>query len=107
MKIVNQSFTDDTIELDSHSFEGCTFLRCHMIYRGKGSVGLENCTFTDVRWEFKEGAGNALAFIRMFTDSLGDTGRYMLINTFPAIQAWIKPEHLPKDVSHGEAPTNA
>src|ERR1700687_817734 len=96
MKIKNQSFESDSVELDGNSFENCRFVNCMLIFRAKAPVQLTDCTFLDVRWNFLESAALTADFIRQLSQASGDYGKFTLVNTFPVIKDWLRPEILEK-----------
>lgn len=96
MKIRNQEFNADEVELDGNSFEGCTFRKCKMQYRGKARVDLSECVFENVEWSFLDEAQLTASFLRVLTETTADYGRSLLVNSFPCLRDWIQPEHLAK-----------
>ena len=96
MKVRNQEFNGDDIELDGNAFEGCIFRKCRMQYRGKAGVVLVECVFEDVEWSFQDAAQITAGFLRVLTDTTGDYGRSLLVNSFPCLREWLKPEHYEK-----------
>jgi transcriptional regulator with XRE-family HTH domain len=96
MKITNQEFVNDDVEIDGNSFEGCTFRKCKMIFRARAGVSMSQCGFFDVEWVFLDSAQLTASFLRVLTDGGGDYGRSLLVNTFPALREWIKAECLAK-----------
>lgn len=66
-------FEDQRVELDDCQFINCRFERCQLIYRGSGSVGLQQCGFKDCGWDFADAAGRTLAFMRDLHRSLGNS----------------------------------
>jgi hypothetical protein len=105
VKIRNQEFTDDTVEIDGNRFEDCTFKKCRMVFRAREPVGFIGCTFTDVTWHFEDAAGMTTAFMRLLSDMAGDYGKGLIVNTFPVLREWLRPEILAK-LSPPEEGTN-
>lgn len=103
MRIKNQDFAAEDIDLDGNIFENCKFSKSNMVFRGRAPVSFDTCTFEDVRWEFRDAASLTTSLMRAMSESTGDYGRELLINTFPALKDWVKPEKLAgkKDSSNG------
>lgn len=97
MRIKNQTFEEsDTVDLDGNAFEGCTFNNSRMVFRALAAVSFVNCRFKDVRWEFNGPAALTMMFIKTLTESAGDYGLGLLVNTFPALKDSLKPEVVAK-----------
>ncbi len=86
MKIKNQKFSGETIDLDYHEFEGCTFTKCKIVFHGYGKIGLRSCTFTDIQWEVADAAGNALNFLMVLYAGGGEVGMKLVEATFDNIR---------------------
>ena len=63
MTFEKQTFTGETVELDGHTFVGCTFRRCVMVFSGTTEMSLTGCRFEDVEWEFGGPAARVLSFL--------------------------------------------
>lgn len=96
MKILDQKFTDDTVEVDGNQFAKCIFSRCQMIFRARAPVSFVSCTFDDITWHFDDAAGLTMAFLKALSDGAEDYGRLLIINTFPGLREWMKDEYLRK-----------
>lgn len=95
MRIKNQTFDAERVELDGNSFENCIFNGSTMYFTGSKPVSFLGCEFHDVRWEFSGAAALTVQFLKALTDASGDYGRGLLMQTFPAIKEWVKPENFP------------
>ena len=62
MKFTNQTFTDETINLDGNEFEDCSFDHCVLIYEG-GLTSLIGCRFALPKFTFSGAAGQTLFFL--------------------------------------------
>lgn len=60
MKLVDQEFVNQQIDLDYHYFEDCTFRRCTLVFHGHGAVKLENNHFDECRIKLGDAAENTL-----------------------------------------------
>lgn len=63
MDFIDQTFSDEHVDLDFNRFEGCTFENCTMVYHGFGAPYLKDNTFVNVRWNFADAAGNTMKFL--------------------------------------------
>jgi hypothetical protein len=73
-------FEDTGVDLDGHSFVGCTFNRCRVMYSGGNFVDLKVNTFRDCFWEFKGPAAHTLQFLRALYHGCGG-GRELVEQT--------------------------
>jgi hypothetical protein len=64
MKHQNKTFKDQSVELDGNEFVGCTFQRCQLVYSGGALPRFDSCSFEASPFNFQQGAGNALHFLR-------------------------------------------
>jgi hypothetical protein len=78
----DQQFSGEPVEMDGSTFEGCTFTKCNLIYRGSTPPGLSGCRFEDCAWEFDDAAGRTIAFLRGLYHGMGDAGRRLVEDTF-------------------------
>lgn len=98
MHIQDQEFIADDVQLDGNQFTNCIFRKCRMHFRAKAPVRLNGCVLDNVTWHFSESAALTLDFMRAMTEieDNEDFGKILLINTFPKLRDWIKPEILEK-----------
>lgn len=68
------TYEKETITLDDHSFEDCTFIGCRLVYSGVGTVGLSGCRLHECSFHFEGAAGNAVAFINALAADPGLRG---------------------------------
>lgn len=96
MHIKDQELINDDVQLDGNQFTKCIFRRCRMHFRAKAPVALNECVLDNVSWHFSESAALTLDFMRAMTELVDneDFGRLLLINTFPKLKEWVKPEIL-------------
>jgi hypothetical protein len=78
----DHQFSNEPVELDGNKFEGCTFAKCKLVYRGSTPPGLSRCRFDDCSWEFDDAAGRTVAFLRGLYHGMGDAGRRLVEETF-------------------------
>lgn len=64
MKLVDQEFANQQIDLDYHFFEDCTFRRCTLVFHGHGAVKLKNNHFDECRFKLGEAAENTLYMLQ-------------------------------------------
>lgn len=60
---INKIFSGEDVELDGHTFQGCTFQNCNLIYRGGQPPSLVNNSFNDFRFTFLDSALFTLLFM--------------------------------------------
>lgn len=96
MRVKSQPFVDDAVEMDGNSFEDCTFKNCRMIFRARGPVHFNRCTFDNVFWFFEDAAGLTIAFLGAIAGAGDDYGRSLIVNTFPFLKPWIAPQFIEK-----------
>lgn len=53
IRYIDSTFARTTVLLDGSHFSGCTFNDCTLVFRGQAPMGLERCTFIQVRWAFE------------------------------------------------------
>lgn len=55
-------FENETVELDDHEFDACTFLNCTLIYRGGALPKLGTNTFVGCQFALRDAALRTLGF---------------------------------------------
>jgi hypothetical protein len=97
VKIRSQKFSPgERIDLDGNSFENCQFDQTVMVFQANAPVSFEGCTFNAVLWNFDGKASLTVQFIKALSEATGDYGRALIVNTFPSLKDWMKPEALSK-----------
>lgn len=86
MKFKNQEFLNEDINMDFNNFVDCNFNRCNMIYRGYGPIGMQGCSFVDVKWTFSDAAANTVNFMTSLYSGAGEGGRKLIEQTFENIK---------------------
>ncbi|MBD9528661.1 hypothetical protein IB235_17735 [Paracoccus sp. PAR01] len=61
--IENQTFRNETIEIDGIAFSMCTFENCTLVFRGGKPPGIMGCRFNDCFWSFGGPAANTMSFL--------------------------------------------
>ena len=84
-EVKGKTFTKTSIPLDDHSYLGCTFTHCKMIYAGTTAVRLVNCRFLNCSWRFAGPAARALVFMRDLY-AMGGDGATLVEATFENIR---------------------
>ena len=74
MQVTNQTIAEKPEIIDGNQYDGCTFDRCKVIYRGGALPSIENCSFNDCTWHFEESAERTLVFLRMLYHGMGEGG---------------------------------
>ena len=69
MRIKDQTFEDDCVYLDSCEFDGCSFKRCKIIFRGEGETALRDNEFENCEFVFEAAARRTMSFIKGMMDS--------------------------------------
>ncbi|AKL09205.1 Uncharacterised protein [Klebsiella oxytoca] len=85
-ELKNQTFENELVTLDLHSYENCKFVNCKMIYSGFSDVMLVNNEFDNCEWHFSGPASNTLAFLQLFYNKMGDHGKRIVEITFDNIR---------------------
>ena len=63
MRIADQEFTDEVIQLDFIRYSRCRFVNCTFVYSGYGDVNLDNCEMINVRFAFNDAAENVFRLL--------------------------------------------
>lgn len=61
----NQTFENVNVDLDGHSYDGCTFRNCQLVYRGGEPPTIINCSFYGVTFGFDDAAGRTVNFMSL------------------------------------------
>jgi hypothetical protein len=96
MRIKKQEFDAEEVSLDGNVFEDCQFSKSRMVFLGRQPVSFTGCRFLDVQWDFREAAGLTASFLRVLSDETGDYGKGLIVNSFPSLKEWLRPEILEK-----------
>jgi hypothetical protein len=83
----NEEFSNRDIHIDFNNFTNCKFIECNLIYHGYGPVGMEGCSFTNVRWTFADAAASTLNFMKSLYVGAGEGGRKLIEQTFNNIKS--------------------
>ena len=87
MKFEDQSFYSKDIHMDFNQFIKCKFVDCNLIYHGFGPIGMEGCSFKNIRWTFSDAAFNTVNFMASLYAGAGEGGRQLIEKTFENIKA--------------------
>jgi hypothetical protein len=87
MKFKDRTFRKEDVHMDFNQFLNCTFIDCNLIYHGYGPIGMEGCSFKNVRWSFSDAAANTVAFMAALYAGAGEGGRQLIDKTFENIKA--------------------
>lgn len=86
MKIKDQTFKNETIDIDFNHFSNCKFDGCTLVYHGHGLIGLDGCSFNAVKWTFADAAANTLQFMQGIYHGAGEGGKELIETTFNNIR---------------------
>lgn len=86
VKFTNNKYQNSTVKIDNIHFIGCEFINCTLEYTGVGLVGIEGCTFDNVKWLFTGPARNTIDFMRALYHGMGEPGKQVIDKTFDAIK---------------------
>jgi hypothetical protein len=86
MKIKDQTFRNEEIHMDFNHFTNCIFIECSLIYHGYGPIGMDGCSFTNVRWIFSDAAKNTVGFMTALYAGAGEGGKKLIEATFENIK---------------------
>ncbi len=64
IKIRNQRITQQRVVLDGTQYEGCTFDKCQIVYRGGDIPSLVGNTFHECQWALEGAADRTVGFMR-------------------------------------------
>lgn len=87
MKIKDKNFSKEEIHMDFKNFEGCKFEDCSLIYHGYGPIGMNGCSFFNVRWSFADAAANTLSFMSALYVGAGQGGKDLIDQTINNIKS--------------------
>ena len=81
----NETFSGE-VELDSNDFDTCTFSEALLIYSGGTPPILNECSFTDTKFQFRGAARNTVALLKGM--SAPNSGLQNIVrDTFPGLMA--------------------
>jgi hypothetical protein len=86
MEYKGQYFTDSREVLDGNRYDGCTFQRCTIVYRGGELPHITRCSFGDCAWQLEDAADRTLAYLHSLYHGTGDAGRALIEQTFEMIR---------------------
>ena len=75
---MTKTFQDERIILDGHTYDGCTFERCELVFFGAAVTTLTNNHMIDCTWRFEGNAALTLAFLRALAEGGAEE---MVLNT--------------------------
>jgi hypothetical protein len=58
-------FTQETLQLDGESFEGCEFRKCRLVYTGGEVPKFTDCRFDACDWKFEGPAARTLEHLKV------------------------------------------
>ena len=82
----NQTFTDQTIDLDGNGYSACTFVGCTLRFSGGGGVQRDGCRFERCNLALDGAAANTIGYLTSIHAGLGDWGRTTVANLCATIQ---------------------
>ncbi len=82
----NQTFTDQTIDLDGNGYSACAFIGCTLRFSGGGAVRLDGCRFERCNLALDGPAANTIGYLTAIHAGLGDWGRTTVANLCATIQ---------------------
>jgi len=89
MRFEGDSFKDKKIDMDFNEFVDCNFENCELVYHGAGTIGMEGCSFSSVRWTFTDSAATTVKFMTALYHGAGTGGQRLIESTFENIRAGI------------------
>ena len=87
MRFQGKKFTNEEVHMDFNQFVACEFVDCQLVYHGYGRIGMDGCSFTNVRWSFSDAAANTLNFMGALYAGAGEGGKKLIDLTFANIKA--------------------
>jgi hypothetical protein len=86
MRIENKQISDENVHVDSNEYIYCLFIRCRIIFTGKGPVRFERCTFDACDWVFDAAAEETIQYLAALYAGLGPGGRDLVEGLFDSIR---------------------
>lgn len=86
MNFKNETFKNQTIDIDFNQFSNCIFDGCTLVFHGYGVIGMDGCSFTNVNWAFKGAAAQTLQFMTGLYHGAGEGGKQLVESTFTNIR---------------------
>lgn len=85
-ELKNQTFSDQTVDMDGNTYDGCKFERCVLRYSGNRSVQLNGCRFEGCTLSLDGAAANTIGYLAAIHQGLGDWGKNNVENLIKAIR---------------------
>jgi len=86
MRYVGETFENATINLDGNQFEGCTFVKCRIIYTAADTFSIDGCTFVTCDWLFDGAAERTLYYLSALYRGLGPPAQELVDVIFQQIK---------------------
>ncbi len=83
---VERRWADETVRVDGHQYDNCTFDRCVLQFRGVAPTGFRDCQLNGCRWSFVGNAATTLNFLSDLYQGFGDWGRNVVDATFENVR---------------------
>lgn len=85
-RVVEQAYTNETVQVDGNRYENCIFEGCLIQYAGLDEVAFVNCRLNNVNWSFVGPAANTISFLSMLHNGFGPLGQELVENLFNNIR---------------------
>lgn len=82
----DKTFTNQDLVVSGHTFSGCTFDGCRLIYTGVGDCELIASTMRKCRWAFDGPAASTMQFLAQLYHECGPEGRRLVDETFAEVR---------------------
>ena len=101
---VERQWANETVRVDGHQYDNCTFDRCVLQFRGVAPTGFRDCQLTNCRWSFVGNAATTLTFLSDLYQGFGDWGRNVVDSTFENVRRDAYRTPRPADEAEAGAP---
>lgn len=86
IKRKSKTYESETVLLDGHSFENCTFKNCTLEFRGTDAVSLVGNNIQNCQWSLSGPAALTISFLKGLYQGAGPTGQSLVDSMFKEIR---------------------
>lgn len=86
MLIEDKQISDENVYVDQNEYVHCLFIRCRIIFTGRGPARFERCTFDQCDWVFDGAAEETIQYLAALYNGLGSGGQDMVEGIFDSIR---------------------
>lgn len=89
--IEDKAFSNETVELDGRGFIRCSFIGCHLIFRGKEAFGLRDYRLSNTTMEFADNAALTIQAIGLLYRAGGSLKKWVEYEVESGFSGVLKP----------------